>query len=79
MMEPAEDRERDDLTAGLRTRPRHRTTGDSLAQTLMGPCPIEVDIDVLPENSMELSLADYHDMVETLPPPDDLEQVSMPA
>ncbi len=39
-----------------------------MAQTLMGPCPIEVGIDVLPENSMELSLADYHDMVETLAP-----------
>ena len=65
-MKPAEDRDRDDLSADLGDRPR---SGDRypLPQTLMGPSAIEVDLDVLLQNATQLSLADYDHVVEALP------------
>ena len=65
MMKPAEDRDRDDLSADLGDRPRCADRC-SLAQTLMGPSAIEVDLDVLLQNATQLLLAEYDYMVEAL-------------
>ena len=65
MMKPAEDRDRDDLSADLGDRPR---SGDRypLPQTLLGPSAIEVDLDVRLQNATQLSLAEYEHVVEAL-------------
>jgi len=65
MMEPANDRDRDDLSADLGDQPR---SGDrySLTQTLMRPSTIEVDPDVLLQNATHLLLAEHDQLVEAL-------------
>ena len=65
MMKSAEDGNLDDLSADLVERPRFGPRY-CLRQTLMGPRAIAVDLDVLLQNTTQLSLAEYDDMVEAL-------------
>ena len=66
MMKPADNRDRNDLSADLGDQPR---SGDRyfLPQTLMGPSAIEVDLDILLQNATQLLLAEYEHVVEALP------------
>ena len=66
MMEPAEDRDWNELSADLGDRPRC-TDRCSLAQALMGPSAIEVDLAVLFQNAAQLALAEYDHLAEALP------------
>lgn len=68
MVEPAEDRKRDDVAPNRRSHLRGGARRNPLVQALVRASGIEVRIDVLSKNAIQLSLAEDHDVVETLAP-----------
>ena len=67
MVEPTEDRKPDDVSTDLRDRPRGCAGRYPLKQPLMRTGTIEVDLNVLPQYTMQLPFAEYYHVVQALP------------
>ena len=64
MVEPTEGRKPDDVATDLRERPRGCAGRYPLKQPLMRTGTIEVDLNVLPQYTMQLPFAEYYDVVQ---------------
>ena len=66
MVEPTEDRKPDGVSTDLRDRPRGCAGRYPLKQPLMRTGTIEVDLNVLPQYTMQLPFAEYYHVVQVL-------------
>jgi hypothetical protein len=67
MVESTQDRMPDDVSTDRRDRPTRWEGGYPLKQPLMWTGTIEVGLNILPQYTMQLPLAEYYHVVQALP------------